>query len=289
MFNTTSIALHSNHQPIKIHLISTGAVAVKTKFRENKYSGFHALLSFLVDKSFTEWLPIYVMIVEHPEGVFIIDAGEIAEVNDKNYFKSSGVIANWFDKSQFKFSVYRKDELNNQLQKLKIDKQKIEAIILTHLHFDHTDGIKYFPNTNIIVSKAEWQKPFGDLPKLYPSWFKPQLVELNDQYDVFDKAKFLTKAKDIILVETPGHTYHHCSVIIKTDECSIFFAADICYSKEQLLQNKFPGNNASNKLAQSTYQKVKNFAQKNRTVFIPSHDAEAFERLKELEVMTQTN
>jgi len=287
MFNTASIALHSNNQPIKIHLISTGAVAVKTKFRENKYSGFRALLSFLLDKNFTEWLPIYVMIIEHTEGVFIIDAGEIAEVNDKNYFKSSGAVADWFDKSQFKFSVYRKDELNNQLQKLKISKEKITAIILTHLHFDHTDGIKYFPNTKIMVNKAEWQKPFGDLPKLYPSWFKPQLVELNEQYDVFDKAKFLTEAKDIILVETPGHTYHHCSVIIKTDECDIFFAADICYSQQQLLQNKFPGNNASNKLAQATYQKVKIYTQKNPAVFIPSHDAEALERLQKLEVIAK--
>jgi N-acyl homoserine lactone hydrolase len=285
MFNTTTIQLHCNKQPVKIHLVSTGAVAVKTKFKENKYSDFRALLSFLFDKKFTNWLPIYVLIIEHPEGIFILDAGEIADVNDKNYFKSSGLIANWFDKSQFRFSVFRKDEINNQLQKLNIPSDKIKAIILTHLHFDHTDGIKYFSNTKIIVNKAEWEKPFGDLPKLYPLWFKPELIELNEQYDVLDKAKYLTKAKDIILVETPGHTYHHCSVIIKTDECNIFFAADICYSQQQLLENKFPGNNASNKLAQETYNKVKAFAKNNSVVFISSHDGDAAERLKKLEVM----
>lgn len=285
MFDAVTLQLHCNNQPVKIHLISTGAVAVKTKFRENKYSGFRALLSFLADKKFTEWLPIYVLVIEHAEGIFIIDAGEIAEVNNRDYFKSSGATANWFDKSQFKFSVYRKDELNNQLQKLNIPAEKIKAIALTHLHFDHTDGIKYFPNTKIIVNKAEWEKPFGDLPKLYPSWFKPELIELNEQYDVFDKAKYLTTSKDIILIETPGHTYHHCSVIIKADECTIFFAADICYSQQQLLENKFPGNNASNKLAISTYNKVKAFAKNNAVVFIPSHDAAADERLKNLEIL----
>src|SRR5450432_2647979 len=105
MFSTTTVQLHCNKKPIKIHLISTGAVAVKTKFRQNKYSGIRALISFLFDKNFTEWLPIYVMIVEHPEGIIIIDSGEIAEVSNKNYFKSSGFIANWFDRSQFRFSV----------------------------------------------------------------------------------------------------------------------------------------------------------------------------------------
>ena len=283
MFPATTIQLHCNNQPLKIHLVSTGAVAVKTKFKENKHSGFRALLSFLFDKKFTEWLPIYVMIIEHAEGVFIIDAGEITEVNNKDYFKASGFIANWFDRSQFRFSVQREDEIDKQLEKLKINTERIKAIVLTHLHFDHTDGIKHFPNTKIIVDKAEWEKSFGDLPKLYPSWFKPELIELNEQFDVFDKALYLIKSRDIILVETPGHTHHHCSLIIKTNEAIIFFAADICYTQQQLLQNKFPGNNTSNTIAQATYDKVKSFAKNNKVVFIPSHDATASERLKNLE------
>ena len=172
-----------------------------------------------------------------------------------------------------------------QLQRLNIPIEKIKAIVLTHLHFDHTDGIRHFPNTKIMVNKAEWEKPFGDLPKLYPAWFKPELIELNEQYDVFDKVQYLTNAKDIILIETPGHTYHHSSVLIKADECNIFFAADICYSQQQLLDNKFPGNNASNKLAKETYDKLKVFAKNKPVVFIPSHDKDAVERLKNLNLL----
>jgi glyoxylase-like metal-dependent hydrolase (beta-lactamase superfamily II) len=288
MFEATSLHLQCNAQQVKIHLVSTGAVAVKTRFRQNKYAGFRAMLSFLFDKDFTEWLPIYVMIIEHAEGVFIIDAGEIAGVNSKDYFRSSGFIANWFDKTQFKFSVNREDEIDMQLQRLNISTEKIKAVVLTHLHFDHTDGIKYFPNIKILVNKTEWEKPFGDLPKLYPAWFKPELIALNDRYDVFDKAQYLTDAKDVILIETPGHTWHHCSVLIKADEFSVLFAADICYSQQQLLDDKFPGNNASNELAKETYDKVKAYAKKNPLVFIPSHDAEAAGRLKNISTMIVT-
>ncbi|MBV9961773.1 MAG: hypothetical protein JO072_05950 [Parafilimonas sp.] len=124
MFSTTTVQLHCHQQPIKLHLVSTGAVAVKTKFRENKYSGVRALLSFLLDKNFTEWLPIYGLIIELPEEIFIIDAGEIEEVNSKDYFKSSGFIANWFDKSQFKFLVKREDEIDQQLERLTSIKKK---------------------------------------------------------------------------------------------------------------------------------------------------------------------
>ena len=285
MFDAVTIQLYCSNQPVKIHLVSTGAVAVKTKFRQNQYSGFRALLSFLLDKKFTEWLPIHVMIIEHPEGIFLIDAGEIAGVTSKNYFKSSGLIANWFDKTQFRFCVKREDEIDVQLQKLNIPVGKIKAIVLTHLHFDHTDGIKHFPDSKIFVNKAEWGKPFGDLPALYPSWFKPELIELDKQYDVFDKAQYLTNAKDVILIETPGHTYHHCSVLIKGDECFILFAADICYSEQQLVEGKFPGNNASNTLAKETYNKVKLFAKQNPVVFISSHDIAAGERLQKLKAL----
>ena len=98
-----------------------------------------------------------------------------------------------------------------------------------------------------------------------------------------NSVQYLTKAKDILLVQTPGHTYGHCSVLFKADECNIFFAADVCYAQQQLIEEKFSGGIASNKLAKNTYDKVKAFARKNKLIFIPSHDEDAARRLKELE------
>lgn len=167
-----------------------------------------------------------------------------------------------------------------QLNDLQIPIEKIKAVVLTHLHLDHIDGLKYFPSTEIIVNKYESEKPFGDLPKLYPSWFAPTLVELNEQYEGFDKASYLTRAKDLLLVHTPGHTYGHCSVVFNTDIGCIFFGADVCYAQQQLIDGKYAGANASHKDAQKTYAAVIAFAKKYKTIFIPSHEAAAAERLK---------
>ncbi|HRH59441.1 MAG TPA: N-acyl homoserine lactonase family protein [Chitinophagaceae bacterium] len=285
MFPSHSISLTSNGKPVTVHLVSTGAVTVKTKFREAKRTGLPAMIEFMLDKNFTEWMPIWCMIIEHHEGVFVIDTGENANVNDKNYFKSSGMFANWFDTTQFKFKVERNEEIDRQLQQLNIPIEKIKSVVLTHLHLDHVDGIRHFPNTPIIVNRNEWNKPFGDLPKLYPSWFKPTLVDLNESFDVFEHAHFLTEAKDIVMVHTPGHTWHHCSVILKTDTQFLFFGADICYDQQQLINEKYSGTNCSHKLAQQTYNKVKAFCSKNSTVYIPSHEAAAGERLEGLEII----
>jgi len=118
---------------------------------------------------------------------------------------------------------------------------------------------------------------------LYPTWFKPTLVDLDQQHCVFERVHYLTEAKDMLLIETPGHTYHHCSVLLKTDECGIFFAADICYTQRQIVAERYSGTNASHKLAKDTYDKVKHYAKNNKLVFIPSHDADALARLRELQ------
>ena len=81
MFPHQTIELKINGQPVKIHLVSTGAVSVKTKFRDATKTGFLAMLDFILDKKFTEWMPIWVLIIEHPEGVFVIDTGENANVS----------------------------------------------------------------------------------------------------------------------------------------------------------------------------------------------------------------
>ena len=107
------------------------------------------------------------------------------------------------------------------------------------------------------------------------------MIELDESLELFQHTKSLTTSKDIFLIQTPGHTYGHCSVLFKTDEFNIFFGADICYSQQQLLDNIYAGTNCSHKLAKETYEKVTAFVQSRKTIFIPSHDAHAARRLRE--------
>ena len=287
LFDTVSIELTSvTGHPVKVHLGFDRGVIVKTKFKDAKTTGLLAMISFILDSKYTDWLPIWVMVIEHPEGIFVIDTGENSNINDPGYFNFATPIVRWFNTTQYKFKVEREEEIDRQLELLGIPIEKVTTVVLTHLHLDHVDGLRHFPKTHIIVNKAEWEKPFGDLPQLYPSWFRPELVELNEKYDVFDKAYYITRSKDIVLVQTPGHTWHHCSVILKTEHCNIFFGADICYEQQQIIDNKYSGANASHKLAKDTYSKVRSFCKTYKTIFIPSHEAAAAERLTGFQYLT---
>ena len=286
MFATQSVNLKTvNGEPMTVHLVSTGGVIVKTKFRQAKTTGLMAKIAFMLDRKYTDWLPIWVMIIQHPEGTFIIDTGENSNISDPKYFNFAGPMVKWFNTTQYKFCVDREEEIDRHLERLGISKDSISCVFLTHLHLDHIDGLRHFPGSKILVSDAEWLKPYGDLPQLYPSWFQPTLISLSEKFQEFDKAFYVTRQKDLVIVETPGHTWHHCSVILKTSEGNIFFGADICYEQQQLITDKYSGANASHRLATSTYSKVKSFCRKQRTIFIPSHEAAAASRLSNREFL----
>jgi glyoxylase-like metal-dependent hydrolase (beta-lactamase superfamily II) len=283
MFPVTSIQFTSAGRPVNLHLLSTGAVAVKTRFRQTRFHSFLSIPDFILDPRFTDWLPIWTLVIQHPEGTFLIDTGERTTVTRPGYFRPNGPLAAWFDRSQFKFSITRDQEIDRQLTTLNLLPQEITSVILTHLHFDHTDGLYHFPNTPILLHRLEWQRPFGVLPKLYPSWFHPTLLDLNDPIGPFKKAAWLTASKDLALIHTPGHTYGHCSVLLKTDTHHILFAADICYTQDQLLANQFAANAASYRLARQTYSAVKTYARTHPLLFLPSHDPDSATRLRDLQ------
>ncbi len=146
---------------VTIHGVSTGFVAVKKRFRDARFSGILAMIDFVMDRKFTEWMPIWVWIIEHEEGIFMVDTGENSRVTDKDYFKPAGRFENWLNTTLFKFKVSREEEIDAQLIDLNIAPEEVDTIILTHRHLDHLDGIAHFPNSQILVNKVENEKPYG--------------------------------------------------------------------------------------------------------------------------------
>jgi N-acyl homoserine lactone hydrolase len=252
---------------LRLHLISTGMGADKTRFRQARFHNKISILDAILDTRFTEWLPIRAAAIEHPEGVFLVDTGLDAAIDNPGYFKSSFVER--YLRSQFKFLVTPEEGIHRQLSALNLIPQ---SILLTHLHFDHIGGLRYFPDTPVLLHRQEWARPYGALPKLYPPRFSPTLLDLDTSYGPFN-ARYLTTDKTIILIHTPGHTHGHCSVLLKTDTTHILLAGDVCYNKTQLEKVEFAANLASYHAARQTYSQIKEFARGNNLIFIAAHDA----------------
>jgi len=266
---------------VKVHALCTGTVAVKKNFRTKKGFGELAKINILLDSHYTEYMPIWVWVIEHPEGVIIIDTGEISAVrNLDNYLAKESAFMRYFFRHSAKFGITERDELNHQFEKINLKSDDVKLVVLTHLHLDHTDGLKFFPKQEIIVGDYEFKHQNGNMPTTYPSWFNPNQVNYKkNRIDIFDEAFPITSTEDLLYVPTPGHTRGHSSVIFKTDDFDIIFAGDTSYNQDQVLRNELAGVNADYKKSRETYKKLMAYATDHKSIYLPTHDADAATRL----------
>jgi N-acyl homoserine lactone hydrolase len=277
---TTTVRLKGKE--VKVHGLCTGTVAVKTAFRTKKGFGPLAKLNILLDSTYTEFMPIWVWVIEHPEGTVIIDTGETTSVKDrKHYLAKESSYARYVSQHTSKFIIDENNALNFKLDKIKIKLADIKLVVLTHLHLDHTDGLKFFPNTEIMVNEYEFNHPYSNLPTTYPSWFRPNKVNYKkNRVDVFNDAFPITLSEDLLYVPTPGHTHGHSSVIFKTDDLDIIFAGDSSYKQEQVLNLELAGVNIDFAKTLQTYKHLMAYSKRNKSIYLPTHDARSGIRLQ---------
>lgn len=280
-FNNVTTTVNLNGKDVKIHGLCTGSVAVKTNFKKKKGFGELAKLNILLDKNYTEYLPIWVWVIEHPDGLIVIDTGENAQVTDLDkYLKSES----WFLRFQFKnaakFQILENQELNHQFENINLSIDDVKLVVLTHLHLDHTDGLKFFPKQEIIVGDIEYKRADSNMPSTYPNWFKPNKVTYQkNKIEIFNQAYPITQGEDLLYIPTPGHTIGHSSILFKIDHFDIIFSGDTSYTQEQVLINELAGVNADYKLTAKTYKNILDYSRLRKTIYLPTHDENAGRRL----------
>lgn len=275
---------------MKIHAIQTGTVAVKEFQMQGKGTGLRRRLNTLFDKNWTEPLPIYAWVIEHPEGIIVVDTGETTKATEPWYFPK------WhpYYRLGVKEWVEPQEEIGPKLRALGIQPDEVSKVVLTHLHTDHAGGLHYFPKSEIFVSRTEYRlaqgtagKIRGFLPNRWPAWFAPQLVDFTSTpVGPFPLTYPLTQAGDIILVATPGHTTGHLSVIVQDGSESLFLAGDTSYSQKLLLAGVVDGVSESDSEAKQTIQRIQQYAREVPTVYLPSHDPESARRLTDRETIS---
>jgi len=271
---------------IRIDPIRTGSARMKSAQVARKAMGPIRLMG---DSSWSDWLPIYAWLIDHPEGPILVDTGETCRACARGYFPR------WHPYYRFavEFDIRPEQEVGPALLDVGVRPQDIRTVILTHLHTDHAGGLHHFPKSTIWVSAREWQDAQGVGGKMrgyvlnrWPGWFAPKLITFSaSALEPFAGTVAVTASEDVMVVATPGHTPGHMSVLVRTDGISYFLAGDASYTEKTLLARIPDGVTFFPKTAVKTLTNILAYAQKERTVYLPSHDPEALLRLKENRVL----
>lgn len=269
---------------IKIHCITTGWVQIKNHHQLARFFRRPLrVLDVLTDRKWSPHLPIGCWLIEHPEGLIMVDTGESSSANDKGYQPW------WHPFMQFceRRGVKPEEEVGALLKAKGFDPLKVKTVVMTHMHGDHAGGIPNFPNSRFILTeeeKAGIEAPnavmTGYLRYNYPTWFKPETIRFEDgAFENFENCKKLTEDGRVILVPTPGHTMGHQSVVVDMGDHYVLIGGDASYSEAYMLNGDIDGVCVDGKKHQESTAKMRELCRRKPTITQFAHDEKSEYRL----------
>ena len=277
-----------------IRAVKTGTIRIRPSHRATDMSKprWRRRLAMILDRDWTQPLPIYTYLIEHDEGLLLLDSGECARSTKPGWFPWW----NPFFNRAVDIHVEPDDEIGPRLRSLGIDPTKdLKSLVLSHLHHDHADGLGHFEGTDIVVADENFKaaRPritgslLGAVPGQWPSWFAPRRVNLDGPpAQSFDRSYPLTADGTVFAVPTPGHMAGHMSVVVRTPGATYFLAGDATYDEELLKQRIVDGFSENIGVSLNTLDRIAAFARSEPTVLLPAHDPLAEQRLAERITLT---
>lgn len=262
---------------MKVHLIQTGSIRVKRSFLAGSVAAGgipQFLWKLRTDREWAEPLPIYAWLIEHSEGLILVDSGDTAAAPPSPLIPAEPLIE-------------PADELPARLAQLGVRPRDLRMVVITHLHGDHVNGLAGLSPQRVLVGATELREARSLGGRLLarisihpPAWFAPAPIAfVPERIGAFERSYPLTQAGDVRAVPTPGHTRGHLSVIVQDGDRDLFLAGDVTYSQRALLARQQQGPCMDVAGHSDTLARVLRHVHERPTVYLPSHDIDAPARL----------
>jgi len=154
--------------------------------------------------------------------------------------------------------------LASQLAAIDVKPADIHFVAISHTHPDHIGNVELFPQSTLLVQKAEyeWPLPSGG------SRFKPEhpVKKLEGDYDVFADGS-------VLLISTPGHTPGHQSLLVKLPKTgAVLLSGDAVHFKDNWENRRVPALNVDREKTLASMQRIADLLAQNGAQLWINHD-----------------
>jgi N-acyl homoserine lactone hydrolase len=179
-----------------------------------------------------------------------------------------------------------------QLRALGADPGGVERVIMTHLHVDHTSGLRLLPHAKVVCSRDEWSAANrqGAAGKGYVASHLPDesriefvdFEEAGEPHGPFSKTIDLLGDDSIRLISTPGHTAGHMSLLLRMPGGRrVLVVGDAVYTLRSMREEILPFLTTNDELYLRSLRELKTFSeQQPEATLVPSHDPTAWQALR---------
>ena len=168
-----------------------------------------------------------------------------------------------------------------------VDANKIDVVLLSHLHPDHTNGIRAadgsmaFPNAEIMVPSVDWafwtsdenaaKAQSDEMMKNYFANVKTTFAGIESKVTKYDWGKEV--APGITSIKAPGHTPGHTAFAIASGNSRILIQSDVTNIPEFFLRNPdwHVAYDVDGELAQATRHKFYDMAAAEKATVVGFH------------------
>jgi N-acyl homoserine lactone hydrolase len=174
-----------------------------------------------------------------------------------------------------------KSSLVEQLAQLHLKPEQITYVAVSHYHGDHIGQVASFPQSTLLIGKGDWDALNDPAPR-------PGINKVNVAHWISGGGKVepVTGDKDIfgdgsvIMLNTPGHTPGHHSLLVKLKEKgNVLITGDLSHFRENYDSNGVPVFNTSRADTLASLDRFKQMATNLHATVIIQHDARDIDKL----------
>ncbi|MFL6800118.1 MAG: N-acyl homoserine lactonase family protein [Xanthobacteraceae bacterium] len=165
----------------------------------------------------------------------------------------------------------RPKKLIAQLDELGLKPAEIKYVAISHSHPDHIGNVVLFPQSMLLVQKAEYEWPAPVGPRFRPDL---QVTKLEGDHDVFGDGS-------VRLIATPGHTPGHQSLLVKLPSTgALLLSGDAVHFKDNWDNRRVPAINFNKEQSAASLARMTELLAHEKAQLWINHDKAQRDALK---------
>ena len=220
-------------------------------------------------------VPVPFFLIRHPRGDVLVDGGNpLAVARDPH--AHWGALAD-----QFEVHMSEQQHCVAQLRRLGVGPDSVGYVVQTHLHIDHTGALGHFPNATIVVHGRELEAARASEAPLASGYVREDYDRPELRWQLAEGELDLFGDGTIRLLETPGHSAGHMSLLLELDETGpVLLTADAADNRAQWEGREHPRALFSREDARRSLERLRELAHQTDALLVLGHEPDDWSRLK---------